>query len=129
LHCGKKRERFQASNPSFYTRNSYDFFTVGEYGENSFVSFMNLVILLTTLQLQLSSVALFSLKEVVDAWLNSRGHRYNLPYQGHTAGEIGCYEDKCVFLGVNHQRFGQGCHTAVEGKQFWQGKSQQPGKD
>jgi len=68
------------------------------------------------------------IKGVVDAWLNSRGHRYNLLYGKHTAGAIGCYKDKCVFLGVNNQRFGQGCHTAAEGKKSWQGKPQQPGE-
>lgn len=68
------------------------------------------------------------IKEVVDSWLNSRGHRYNLLYAEHTAGAIGCYKDKCVFLGVNTQRFGQGCHTAEEGKKSWQGKPLQPGE-
>jgi len=66
------------------------------------------------------------IKGVVDSWLNSRGHRYNLLYAEHTAGAVGCYKDKCVFLGVNNQRFGQGCHTAAQGKQSWQAKPRQP---
>ncbi|MBF2025622.1 MAG: hypothetical protein IGS48_02485 [Oscillatoriales cyanobacterium C42_A2020_001] len=68
------------------------------------------------------------IKEVVDGWMNSRGHRYNLLYEGHTSGAVACYKDKCVFLGVNNQQFGEGCHTAVQGKQFWQSAPLKPGE-
>ncbi len=66
--------------------------------------------------------------EPVEAWMGSRGHRFNLLYEGHTAGAVACYKDKCVFLGLNNQRFGEGCHTAKEGKQHWQTAPHQPGE-
>ncbi|MBW4566859.1 MAG: hypothetical protein KME31_02210 [Tolypothrix carrinoi HA7290-LM1] len=64
----------------------------------------------------------------VDNWMDSRGHRYNLLYEKHIAGAIGCYKDKCVFLGLNHDKFGSGCHTAAEGRQHWNNVPRQPGE-
>jgi uncharacterized protein YkwD len=66
--------------------------------------------------------------DTVESWLNSRGHRYNLLFENHVAGAVGCYKDKCVFLGVNHKQFGKGCHTAAEGKQHWDSAPLQPGE-
>jgi len=39
-----------------------------------------------------------SVNEVVDGWLNSRGHRYNLLYSSHTKGAIGCIKQYAYFL-------------------------------
>lgn len=68
------------------------------------------------------------INEVVDGWMDSRGHRYNLLYDQHTAGAVACYKDKCVFLGVNNQRFGEGCSTAAQGLQHWKAVPLQPGE-
>lgn len=64
----------------------------------------------------------------VDSWMNSRGHRYNLLYDKHIGGAVGCHKDKCVFLGLNYDKFGSGCHTAAVGKQHWQTVPLQPGE-
>ena len=66
--------------------------------------------------------------EALDGWLDSRGHRYNLLYDSHYAGAIGCYYEICVFLGVNHDRFGEGCYTASEGEAFWYNADTQLGE-
>ena len=58
--------------------------------------------------------------ESISSWMSSRGHRYNLLYARHVAGAVACLNDKCVFLGLNHDRFGEGCHTAADGHQFWE---------
>jgi len=54
----------------------------------------------------------------VDEWMRSRGHRYNLLYP-HKIGAVACYSDICVFLGGNHDGFGDVCTTAEEGVKFW----------
>ena len=62
-------------------------------------------------------------KEAVDGWLTSRGHRYNLLYDEHVSGAIGCYWQICVFLGVHYNPYGLGaggCHTGDEGRAYWQ---------
>jgi uncharacterized protein YkwD len=66
--------------------------------------------------------------DAVDGWMNSRGHRYNLLYDQHAAGAVGCHKDKCVFLGLNNQKFGSGCYTAKEGKQHWNNVPMQSGE-
>jgi uncharacterized protein YkwD len=58
---------------------------------------------------------IFSPDSAVDLWLTSQGHRYNLLYTGHTAGATACEGGNCVFLGVNNDGFGDGCHTGEEG--------------
>jgi uncharacterized protein YkwD len=68
------------------------------------------------------------ISEVVDGWLYSRGHRYNLLYEGHTAGAVACDKDKCTFLGLNNQRFGARCITAAEGQAYWRTNPIQPGE-
>ncbi len=46
--------------------------------------------------------------EAIDDWMTSRGHRYNLLYDTHIAGAVGCYKNMCTFLGLNRDRFGEG---------------------
>lgn len=61
-------------------------------------------------------------KDVVDGWMNSRGHRYNLLYPFHKAGAIGCYKYICTFLGGNENKYGLGagpCTTGAKGLTFW----------
>lgn len=62
----------------------------------------------------------------IEPWFYSRGHRYNLLYAGHTAGAVACHLDKCVFLGLNRDRFGEGCTTAAEGQRYWKTLPLQP---
>lgn len=59
-----------------------------------------------------------SLKEVVDGWMTSTGHRMNLLSYEHVAGSVGCYGGYCVFLGLNHGTYGEGCYTASEGQEY-----------
>lgn len=54
-------------------------------------------------------------KSAVDLWLSSQGHRYNLLYTDHKSGATACEGGTCVFLGVNYDQFGEGCHTGEEG--------------
>ena len=62
----------------------------------------------------------------VDSWMNSRGHRYNLLYP-HTAGAAVCSSGgHCVFLGLNKDRFGEGCYTAAQGSALWNSVGKQP---
>jgi uncharacterized protein YkwD len=74
------------------------------------------------------SQLLHPMSDAVDSWMDSRGHRYNLLYDDHIAGAVACYGNKCIFLGLNHNRFGQGCYTAVEGHQHWLTAPLQPGE-
>ena len=70
-------------------------------------------------------------KEAVDGWLTSRGHRYNLLYDEHISGAIGCYKHVCVFLGVHNNPYGLGagpCHTGEEGLAYWQSVGKQEGE-
>jgi len=60
------------------------------------------------------------MQKVIDAWMQSRGHRFNLLYEGHTAGAIACHDNMCVFLGLNEDGYGSGCHTAAESSLFWE---------
>ena len=58
-------------------------------------------------------------KEAVDSWMTSRGHRYNLLYP-HSAGAVACSNGgHCVFLGLNNNRFGQGCYSGADGLAYW----------
>ena len=66
--------------------------------------------------------------EAVDSWITSRGHRFNLLYENHIAGVVGCYQNMCSFLGLNHDRFGEGCYTGEEGTAFWASTGEQPGE-
>ncbi len=75
-----------------------------------------------------ASGAAVSPKEAVDSWMTSRGHRYNLLYDDHTAGAVACYGGYCSFLGLNQDNFGSGCHTGAEGMKFWDSALTQPGE-
>ena len=55
---------------------------------------------------------------IIDGWMDSTGHRMNLLSYEHVAGSVACYEGFCVFLGLNHGNFGEGCYTASEGKEY-----------
>ncbi len=68
-------------------------------------------------------------KDAVDSWLTSRGHRYNLLYSNHISGAIYCSPNSnCIFLGLNYDNFGEGCHTGTEGFAFWDSTGTQPGE-
>ena len=72
-----------------------------------------------------------SVKEAVDRWMKSRGHRNNLLYANHVSGAIGCYKSICVFYGVHHNPYGLGagpCRTGKEGLAFWKSAGKQPGE-
>jgi len=65
--------------------------------------------------------------EALDGWLDSRGHRYNILYDTHKSGAIGCYYEICVFFGVNRDGFGaKPCNTGDEGMAYWQTAPHQP---
>lgn len=69
--------------------------------------------------------------EAIDSWMESRGHRYNLLYDKHISGAVGCYKNMCAFLGLTHDEFGlggKGCYAAEEGTKFWSGAEKQPGE-
>ena len=57
-----------------------------------------------------------SLNSVVDGWMQSTGHRMNLLSYEHVSGSVACYGGYCVFLGLNHGHYGEGCYTASEGQ-------------
>lgn len=69
-----------------------------------------------------------SMTEPIDDWMTSRGHRYNLLYDDHISGAVACYKNMCAFLGLNRDRFGEGCHTAEEGIAHWESVGKQPGE-
>ena len=72
-----------------------------------------------------------NVRNQVDGWMESRGHRYNLLYESHTRGAIACYHGVCVFLGANTDPYGLGageCTTGDEGSAFWETIEKQPGE-
>jgi len=72
-----------------------------------------------------------NVKEQVDNWMDSRGHRYNLLYSDHKIGAIGCYYGVCVFLGGHTNPYGLGagpCTTGEEGLEYWENVPIQPGE-
>lgn len=72
-----------------------------------------------------------SVDEAVDDWMNSRGHRYNLLYEKHTRGAIGCYKSICVFYGVHNDLYGLGagpCTSGDAGLGYWESTKKQPGE-
>lgn len=67
-------------------------------------------------------------REVIDDWMDSRGHRYNLLYPSHILGAVGCYHATCVFLGANTDPEGLGsgpCTPGEEVSAFWRNASKQ----
>jgi uncharacterized protein YkwD len=59
-----------------------------------------------------------SYTEIIDGWMDSTGHRMNLLSYEHVAGSVACYGGFCVFLGLNHGHYGEGCYTASEGQEY-----------
>ncbi len=55
---------------------------------------------------------------IIDGWMDSTGHRINLLSYEHVAGSVACYGGFCVFLGLNHGLYGEGCYTAAEGMAY-----------
>lgn len=38
----------------------------------------------------------------------------------HIAGAVACSGGgHCIFLGINHNRFTDGCYSAAQGESFW----------
>ena len=72
-----------------------------------------------------------SVDEAVDDWMSSRGHRYNLLYEKHTRGAIGCYKSICVFYGVHNDPYGLGagpCTSGDTGLAYWESAEKQSGE-
>jgi hypothetical protein len=68
-------------------------------------------------------------KEAAYAWLQSRGHRYNLLYPEHDSAAIGCFRSICVFIGVNKVPGGLGfgeCLPGRDGLEAWENLPTQP---
>lgn len=63
------------------------------------------------------------LEDIIDAWMKSVGHRYNLLYYDHVGGAFACYGGYCVFLGVSNGGYvgsqNAECHTVQEEKTFF----------
>ncbi|MBT7253288.1 MAG: hypothetical protein HN875_06110 [Candidatus Nitrosopelagicus sp.] len=59
-----------------------------------------------------------SYTEIIDGWMDSTGHRMNLLSYEHVGGSVACYGGFCVFLGLNHGLYGEGCYTASEGQAY-----------
>ncbi len=78
-----------------------------------------------------NSIENTGVREAVNGWMESRGHRYNLLYQNHQSGAIGCYKSICAFYGVNTENrgFGSGpCNTGDQGLEYWKTAPIQPGE-
>lgn len=67
-------------------------------------------------------------QSAISGWMDSRGHRYNLMYDNHIAGAFACTGGACTFMGLNYDRFGEGCSTGAEGLAFWDSAGRQPGE-
>ncbi|MCV0401004.1 MAG: hypothetical protein K5777_03355 [Nitrosopumilus sp.] len=59
-----------------------------------------------------------SYTEIINGWMQSTGHRMNLLSYEHVGGSVACYGGFCVFLGLNHGLYGEGCYTASEGQAY-----------
>lgn len=56
-------------------------------------------------------------KIIIKKWMESEGHRFNLLYAGHVSGAYACTGGKCTFIGLNYDRYVEGCFTK-EGTRF-----------
>ena len=68
---------------------------------------------------------------LVNQWMESRGHRYNLLYDDHKSGAIGCHKYICLFYGVHRNLFGIGavsCTNGRQGNDFWKNSDKQKGE-
>lgn len=59
-----------------------------------------------------------TVKEVVDGWMTSRGHRYALLYPDYEFAAIGCYKSYCAFLALTRDTSFL-CSPATESTAFW----------
>jgi len=73
-------------------------------------------------------ILLPSYQNSIKSWMTSRGHRYNLLFDGHISGAIACYAEYCTFVGLNYDRLGSTCNTGDEGMKFWETIELQPGE-
>ena len=67
----------------------------------------------------------------VSSWMTSRPHRYNLLYEQHASGAVGCYHNICMFYGVNAVASGLGagpCVAWADSSAFWQNAGTQKGE-
>ena len=65
---------------------------------------------------------------IIKKWMEFRGPRYNLLYDGHVSGAYACTGGKCAFMGLNYDRYGEGCFTAEQGLEFWKSAPIQKGE-
>jgi uncharacterized protein YkwD len=61
--------------------------------------------------------------DVIDAWMKSTGHKYNLLYYDHTGGAFSCHGGYCVFIGAGNGGYtgsvNTECHTLKQGQEFF----------
>lgn len=50
-------------------------------------------------------------KLVIKKWMVSQAHRDNLLFNGHVSGAYACTGGKCAFMGLNYDRYVEGCFT------------------
>jgi len=69
-----------------------------------------------------------NVKEAIDGWMSSRGHRYALlyPYPNYKKGATGCYKYICTFLVLTTEPFE--CVHGEEGLEYWKTVPRQPGE-
>lgn len=69
-----------------------------------------------------------TVRETVDGWMTSRGHKYALlyPYVAYKKAAIGCYREVCTFLVLSTESFI--CVSGDEGLAYWEEVSKQPGE-
>jgi uncharacterized protein YkwD len=65
-------------------------------------------------------------REAINSWMTDRGHKYNMLYP-HISGAVACSSSgHCVFIGLNYDRFTDGCYSAAQGEAFWNSVGRQP---
>jgi len=69
-----------------------------------------------------------NVKEAIDGWMESRGHRYALlyPYKDYKKSAIGCYKSICTFLVLTTEPFQ--CVRGDEGIAYWKSVGKQAGE-
>lgn len=50
-------------------------------------------------------------KIVIKKWMASQAHRDNLLFDDHVSGAYACTGGKCTFMGLNYDRYVEGCFT------------------
>lgn len=64
--------------------------------------------------------------DAVNTWMGSRGHRYNLLFDGHVRGVIACDSGNCAFIGQGGSNWV--CDTGENGLAYWDSVGRQPGE-